>query len=103
MAKFKVIQEFIDLANTFQKLSSEWSKGQLTIVKEDSLFAVPTHFETQLPRLARVARICLKRKGVIVAGSYALVKKNIPKATIFVSQLDQRTYLRINNFLFKLL
>lgn len=108
MAKFKAIQEFITSALEFQKLTQSWSPTRLCytrkiIEKEEATIAVPIEWEARIERLERLARICLLDKKQVTGSSYALVKRHIPQATVFQSQLDQHHYLRINNVLFKLI
>lgn len=111
MSKVKACAEFMCLAKEFLVMTRNWAPNSLVMVRHlftkeegaiESCLAVPATWEAKLERLERTARIVLKTKNQVTTTSYTIVKRNLPRATILQSK-DGHSYLRLNNFLIKLL
>lgn len=110
MKKQKVYREFIELAQAFLALTVNWSPKRVAkcvdnFMKDnvlvESTIALPVEWETRFTRLGITARIALLTKGKVTNDSFAIVKKNLSRATIFIAK-DGNTYLRLNNLLIRL-
>lgn len=110
MKKQKVYREFIELAQAFLTLTEHWSPKRAvkccdSFTKDnvlvESTIALPVEWESRFERLGITARITLLTKGKITNDSFAIVKKNLNRATIFLAK-DGGTYLRLNNLLIRL-
>lgn len=111
MNKQKAYREFIELATEFLTLTEHWSPARVSncinkFIKEDSevtsTIALPPEWDFKFERLRISAHIVLLTKKQVTNDSFAIVKKNLTRATIFLSK-DGNTYLRLNNLLIQLI